>query len=102
MPPAALQDPNSGQGSSSEGSPAPPAAPAVTSVWLDLYNNCPTAMDYCVDDGNQLYTSLSTGTTITHSVRPGATIRYRKSNNCTDIVFTVSDASEKQKANLCK
>jgi hypothetical protein len=34
--------------------------------------------------------------------RAGAKIRYRKSNNCTDTVFTVTADSEKQKANLCK
>jgi hypothetical protein len=82
---------------------APPEAKApITQVWLDLYNNCGSAVDYCVDDGNALYTQLSSSTTITHSVRPGAKIRYRKGNNCTDTVFTVSDESEKQKANLCK
>jgi hypothetical protein len=83
--------------------PAKPAEPPpITSVSLELYNNCPTAMDYCVDDGNTLYTSITTSTTTTHSVRPGAKIRYRKSNNCTDTVYTVTAESEKQKTNLCK
>jgi hypothetical protein len=59
-------------------------------------------MEYCVDDGNVLYTSISSNTLTTHSVRPGAKIRYRKGNNCTDTVYTATDASEKQKANLCK
>ena len=92
--------------SGSNASPPPDAVPEakapITQVWLDLYNNCGTAVDYCVDDGNALYTQLSSSTTITHSVRPGAKIRYRKGNNCTDTVYTVSDESEKQKANLCK
>ena len=90
----------------SNDSPPPDAAPEakapITQVWLDLYNNCGTAVDYCVDDGNALYTQLSSSTTITHSVRPGGKIRYRKGNNCTDTVYTVTDESEKQKANLCK
>jgi hypothetical protein len=80
----------------------PEAPPPITSVWLELYNNCPKATDYCVDDGNVLYTSLSSNTLTTHSARPGARIRYRKGNNCTETVYTVTDASEKQKANLCK
>jgi hypothetical protein len=99
---AAPASPPPGEAGSTEAPTKPEEPTAITSVWLDLYNNCPTAMDYCVDDGNALYTSLSTSTTVTHSVRPGAKIRYRKGNDCTDTVFTVTNESEKQKANLCR
>jgi hypothetical protein len=94
--------PEPGEPGTPEPATKPEEPPAITSVWLDLYNNCPTARDYCVDDGNTLYTSLSSNATVTHSVRPGAKIRYRTTNNCTETVFTVTAESEKQKANLCR
>jgi hypothetical protein len=103
VPPSSPSDRDAAPPEPTQSTPATPTPPPpITSVWLELTNNCPTAVDYCVDDGSTLYTFLSPNASTTHSVRPGAKIRYRKSNNCTDTVFTVTADSEKQKANLCK
>ena len=88
--------------------PAPPPAqtakapPPITDVEVEVYNNCKTKTEYCVDDGSQLYTFLSSNSLTSHRVRPGARIRLRKSNNCTDTIYQVDASSPKQKATFCK
>lgn len=74
----------------------------LTEVEVEVYNNCKDKLDYCVDDGNQLYTFLSSSSLTSHRVRPGAKIRHRKSNNCTDTIYEATASSPKQRATFCK
>lgn len=81
---------------------APPKATAITSVQLSVENKCGAKVEYCVEDGSSLSTSLGSNTSTTHRVSPGAKIKLRKGGGCTDTVYLVTSASADQKATICK
>ena len=69
---------------------------------LYLENKCGAKVDYCVEDGSTLNTSLNANTSTTHRVSPGAKIRLKKGGSCADTVYVVTAASADQKTQICK
>jgi hypothetical protein len=85
--------------------PKPAAKPAeapITSVRLYLTNQCPKPVEYCVEDGSTLNTSLGSNTSTSHTVSVGARIKLKSGSSCGNVIFTAPASKDEQKVTICK
>jgi len=91
---------------SARSSPVPPPATKkeepITSVRVYLSNKCPKKVEYCVEDGSTLNTSLTGNTSTTHTVKPGAKFRLKNGSSCGATVFTAPVSKDEVKASICE
>jgi hypothetical protein len=81
---------------------APAAEAPITSVRVYVSNECDKPVNYCVDDGSTLNTSLSQRTSTTHTVKPGARILEKTGSSCGAAKFTVPASKDEVKFSICK
>ena len=80
-----------------------PAPAAITSVNVEVKNECATKVEYCVaSTGSTLNTSLGSNTSTSHSLSPGARVQLKKGGSCGATVFTVPASKDGQKVVICK
>lgn len=89
-------------GTTTSPAPTPPPEPEITSVRVYVSNECAAKVEYCVEDGSTLHTSLTSNTSTTHSVKPGAKLRVKKGGSCGDVAFTAPASKDEVKFSICK
>lgn len=82
--------------------PTPAPEPEITSVRVYVSNECASKVEYCVEDGSTLHTSLTQHTSTTHTVKPGAKLRAKKGGSCGDVAFTAPASKDEVKFSICK
>jgi len=100
--PAASDSNAKGAASSPTAPPAPKAEEPITSVRIYLSNKCSKPVEYCVEDGSTLNTSLGSNTSTTHTVKPGAKFRLKSGSSCGNTVFTAPASRDEVKASICE
>jgi hypothetical protein len=81
---------------------AAPAEAPISSVRVYLSNKCSKPVEYCVQDGSTLNTSLGSNTSTTHTVNPGAKILSRKGSSCGSTLLTVPATRDEVKFSICE
>ena len=84
--------------------PKPPTKPVeapITSVRVYVTNQCAKKVEYCVENGSTLNTSLGSNASTTHTVSPGAKFKTKNGSSCGNVVFTAPAAKDEQKFNIC-
>jgi hypothetical protein len=80
-----------------------PKEPPISSVSVEVKNECSEKVEYCVESGSStLNTSLGGNTTTSHTMRPGDKIRLKKGSNCAMTIFTAPASRDRQKVMLCE
>lgn len=89
------------ESSSSTKAPAKPVEAPITSVRVYVSNQCAKKVEYCVENGSTLNTSLGSNASTTHTVSPGAKFKIKNGSSCGNVVFTAPAAKDEQKFNIC-
>jgi hypothetical protein len=91
---------NAGPQSGSEVAIAAPSA-AITTAHVTVANECGNPVEYCVEDGTTLNTSLGPSSFTSHTVSPGARFRLRSGGNCGQTVLVAAAIEQEQRVVIC-